>query len=516
MRRLFLLFVLALVATPLCAQRQVLSNQQHIQKLNSCYRYLERDYVDEIYLDKCVEEAIRATLKELDPHSTYLTKEEMDMTMGALNGGFSGIGISYMMLGDTIVVRRVNGDSPAQRAGVELNDRIVTIDGRPVGEYSDITSALRGHKGSKVKVGILHTRTLEHSDITITRNDIEVSSIEANHIIAPNIGYIKIASFSRNTAQEFSAAVKRLGKLDAIIIDLRSNSGGMLTSAIGLSELFLDKNDIIVSTEGRNESFEYAARRRGELCKLPVIVLINEESASASEIFAGAIQDHDRGVVIGNTSFGKGLVQRQITFDDGSAMRITTARYKTPSGRIIQRPYNQGEGDKYYGDHTRYNHPDSMRLDTLPKYTTLKSGRTVYGGGGIIPDIYITHDTTSMPKHIIHAIQNSAFQRSMVELWDSTSPEKIRKSYPTIEAYDANYEVDSVAINAFCRVVNDNSAKEDTRYTLPLLKAYIAEDLYGSGSYEYIYNRAHDKVLLRAIEVAQDKERMETILGATP
>lgn len=513
MRRLILALMFTLVATSLWAQQRVFSNQEQVQKLNACYRYLQQNYVDEISLDKCVEEAIRATLKELDPHSTYLSREEMEAAMGSLNGGFSGIGITYTILGDTVVVRKVNDDSPAQRAGVGQNDRIIAIDGKPISEYSDILGALRGPKGSKVKVDVIRARTLEHSTATITRGNIEVSSIAACFKVAPKVGYIKISTFARNTADEFIKAVKKLGRVETLIVDLRGNSGGMLPAAIKLSEHFLDKHEVVVSTEGRNEVYEYAAQRRGELFGTPVIVLINESSASASEIFAGALQDHDRGVIVGNTSFGKGLVQRQVSFDDGSAMRITVARYKTPSGRLIQRPYDNGKSDEYYRDISRYNHPDSMRQDTLPIHRTIRSGRTVYGGGGITPDVYITHDTTTMPAYMTNVVKENIIQRSLIELWDTIEPKSIRKRYPTIETYDANYEVSDIAIDAFCRMVESEDARNDNKYTIPLLKAYIAEDVYGTGSYEYIYNRHHDKVLIRAIELATRREEMESILG---
>lgn len=515
MKRLLFTLILALAVTSSWAQQRVLSNQEQIQKLNTCYRYLQQEYVDEIPLDKCVEQAIRASLKELDPHSTYLSKEDMDRAMSSINGGFSGIGVSYMLLGDTIVIRKVNDGSPAKRAGVEHNDRIVAIDNIPISEYSDLTGALRGKKGSKVKVDIIRARTLERSTATITRNNIEVSSIAASFMIAPEVGYVKISTFSRNTAEEFLKSVRQLDKMDALIVDLRNNSGGVLSSAIQLCEYFLDKDEVIVSTEGRNEELDYTSRRRGELFGLPVVVLINEESASASEIFAGALQDHDRGVIVGNTSFGKGLVQRQIAFDDGSAIRITIARYKTPSGRIIQRPYNRGMGAEYYSDKSRYNHPDSMRYDNLPMFITARSGRTVFGGGGITPDVYITHDTVAMPQYMSQALAESHLQRSLIELWDNVDPKTIRKAYPTIEDFDTGYEVDSIAIDTFCRLVNSEEPRSDQDYALPLLKAHIAEDVYGDGSYEYIYNRYHDRVLIRAIELARNRFELESILGVS-
>ena len=513
MNRLLLVIALVFNALSLRAQEYEQGAKEQIEKLNSCYRHLQDSYIDEVPFDKCVEGAIIATLKELDPHSSYLSKAEVDAAMSTLGGNFSGVGIRYIIVNDTVVVRGVEPGSPALEAGLGHNDRIVAIDGRPVSEYEDVMSALKGKKGSKVSVDVIRARTHDANTLTITRNDIDVSAIDASHIIDDKIGYIKISHFSRNVDQEFQKAVKRLGKFDSLIIDLRGNSGGMLTSAIRLCNLFLDRDEVIVTTEGRSECYEYASRSRGALFGTPIIVLINEESASASEIFAGAMQDHDRGIIMGTTSFGKGLVQRQIPFDDGSAMRITIAHYKTPSGRIIQRPYDKGHSEEYFRDITRYSHPDSIQQDSTLIFHTLRHGRKVYGGGGITPDVYVAHDTRELPAYMTTAYTNNAFQLSLIELWDNISPEDIRRSYPTLEEFDKGYEVDRIIVDCFCQIVNDDSAREDRELLYPLLKAQIGEDVYGKGSYQYIYNRHHDTTLIRAIELAKDKEAMETILG---
>lgn len=517
MSRLLLTIALIFTSLSLSAQEHELSAQEQIDKLNSCYRHLQDSYIDEIPFDKCVEGAIIATLKELDPHSTYLTKAEVDVAMSSLGGNFSGIGILYIILDDVIVVRGIEPGSPAEKAGLGHNDRIVAIEGQPVSEYEDVMAALKGKKGSKVSVDVIRARTQESTTITITRNNIDVSAIESSHIIDDNnIGYIKISHFSRNVDQEFQKAVKELGKFESLIIDLRGNSGGVLTSAIRLCDLFLDKGEIIVTTEGRSEYYEYASRSRGSLCGTPVVILINEESASASEIFAGAMQDHDRGVIVGTTSFGKGLVQRQIPFADGSAMRITIAHYKTPSGRIIQRPYEKGHREEYYSDVTRYSHPDSIPQDSTLIFYTLRNGRKVYGGGGITPDVFVEHDTRELPPYITTAYNNNAFQRSLIELWDNISPEEIRNNYPTLQAYDEGYEVNDTIVDCFCRIVNDESARNDRELLYPLLKAQIAEDVYGKGAYQYIYNRHYDTTLIKAMELAANQDDIERILQPTP
>lgn len=311
MKRLVLL-LLSVLGTHLCASAQ-LTELQQIQKLNLVYQQIRNNYVDDVALEPLVEEAIRATLKELDPHSQYLTKEEMTETRERL--------------------REPDAITNSQRSG--------------------------------------------------------------------DIGYIAVSRFSKPLAAEFYKAYRVLGDIESLVVDLRDNGGGAITSAIDLTSLFLHKGDVIVSTEGRNTNAIYDTKHDGKLCDIPVIVLINENSASASEIFAGAIQDHDRGVVVGRTSFGKGLVQRLINLKDGSGVTITVARYKTPSGRVIQRPYQMGRSDDYQRDTMRYQHPDSIRHDDAPIFKTLKLGREVYGGGGITPDIYIESDTIALTKDAI-------------------------------------------------------------------------------------------------------------------
>ena len=512
MRRLLLIATLTFTPLTLSAQEHERSAQKQIEKLNSCYRILQDSYIDDIPFDKCVEGAIVATFKELDPHTTYLTKEEVDAAMSSLDGNFSGIGIHYVIMDDVIIVRGIEPDSPAQKAGLGHNDRIVAIDGKPVSEYEDVMAALKGKKGSKVKVDVIRARTQEATTITITRNYIEVSAIDSSHLIDDEkIGYIKISHFSRNVDQEFQRALKKLGAVESLIVDLRGNSGGILAAAIRLCDLFLDRNEVIVTTEGRSEYFEYASNTRGALLGTPTVILIDEESASASEIFAGAMQDHDRGLIVGTTSFGKGLVQRQIPFDDGSAMRITIAHYKTPSGRVIQRPYEKGHREEYYSDITRYNHPDSIKHDSTLIYHTLRSGRKVYGGGGITPDIFV-RDTTKVPDYMIKAYERNAFQRSLIKLWDNISPEDIRRDYPTLKAYDEGYEVDKIIVDHFCLMVEDEAPREDREFLYPLLKAHIGADVYGKGAYQYIYNRHFDLNLITAIELLKDQSVIEEIL----
>lgn len=512
MVRLLLVITFALTTLSLTAQEHRVSAQKQIEKLNSCYQILQDSYIDEIPFDKCVEGAIIATLKELDPHSTYLTKAEMDAAMSSLSGNFSGVGIRYVIIDGEVVVRGIEPGSPAQKAGLGHNDRIVAIEGKPISEYDDVMAALKGKKGSKVSVDVIRARTKERATLTITRNDINVSAIDSSHLIDDDkVGYIKISHFSRNVDQEFQKAVKELGKFESLIIDLRGNSGGVLTSAIRLCDLFLDKGEIIVTTEGRSECFEYASRSRGSLLGTPLVVLIDEASASASEIFAGAMQDHDRGLIVGATSFGKGLVQRQIPFDDGSAMRITIAHYKTPSGRIIQRPYEKGHSEEYFSDTTRYNNPESIQHDSTLVYYTLRSGRKVYGGGGITPDIFIDSNT-ELPEYMIKAYESNAFQRSLIELWDNISHEDILRDYPTLKAFDEGYVVDKIMIDYFCKIVGDQSAREDRELLYPILKAQIAEDVYGKGAYQYVFNRHYDITLTTAIELAKKQGDIERVL----
>lgn len=511
----FVILIVSLVALCVSASAQ-LSDQQQIQKLNYLYQQIRNNYVDDVPLEPLVEEAIIATIKELDPHSSYLSKEEMSALQSRLSGEFAGVGIRYIMHNDTLVVRTTLDNSPARRAKILPNDRIITIDNRDViGITTDsIATLLRGNPNSKVSLGIVRRSENKPLNITLQRDNIESSAISAAFRIG-DIGYISVSAFSKPVATEFYSAYKALGDIKSLVVDLRDNAGGAITSAIDLTGLFLRKGDVIVSTEGRSNTIVYDKKKDGPLLDIPLVVLINENSASASEIFAGAIQDHDRGVVVGHTSFGKGLVQRVLDLKDGSGVCLTTARYKTPSGRVIQRPYTMGEGEEYMQDRVRYMHPDSIAHDDKLLFRTLKRGRRVYGGGGITPDIYIDIDGIELSPTLLNAYNEAKFEHAVIDILDSLSIESIIEQYPTYKAFNDKFRLSDELKKIFYRYANIEAemlSTVDNEFVEAMLLATIAEPIYGGYARHYIYGTCFDPMMRRAIAIAGDEELMHDTL----
>ena len=395
MRRLFVILA-TLSVLPLAAQNE--DDARQFQKLAQVFRYLSGLYVDEVEMKPVVEGAITGMLEELDPHSAYIGAEEMKGVQESFDGEFSGIGVEFNVLRDTVIVVNTIAGGPAERVGVRANDRIVRIDTLDAVGMSrtDVPKHLRGKTGTKVGIDVVRHGTPGRLHFVIVRDKIPLNTVDASYLAGEGIGYIKVNRFGRTTMDEFTEAYRKLGRPEGLILDLRGNGGGLLEQAIGMAGFFLPRGAVIVSTEGRAvPASSFRAQTNGEDLKGRLVVLIDESSASASEIVAGAVQDWDRGVVVGRPSFGKGLVQRQIGLSDGSAVRITVARYHTPSGRVIQRPYEKGKRREYYLDHLR-RYDDAARdsLDAAaPAYRTLRTGRTVYGGGGIRPDILVEADT---------------------------------------------------------------------------------------------------------------------------
>ncbi|MBQ2364081.1 MAG: S41 family peptidase [Alistipes sp.] len=508
MKRL-LISTIGFIVTAFSASAQ-LTEQQQIQKLNYVYQYLRNNYVDELSLEPLVEKAIIATLKELDPHSSYLTREEMQLAKSDISGEYAGVGIQYILHNDTIVISNTVANSPAERAGLRPNDRIIAINNRSaIGITSDsVPLLIKGKVGSKITLRIARGKDRSIFDTELKRNNIDISAIAAAYRFG-DVGYIHISRFSKPVAAEFLAAYNELGKVKSLIIDLRNNPGGALTSAIDLSTLFLNKGDIVVSTEGHDNTLVYDCKRDGRLCEIPLVVLINENSASASEIFAGAIQDHDRGIVVGRTSFGKGLVQRLIELADGSAIKVTTARYKTPTGRTIQRPYTMGNDDDYWSDRRHYMHPDSIVHNEALLFKTLKIGRTVYGGGGITPDIYIPLEEIALSAHIAQVIDKELYKHAVIEFWDSVPMEDILKQYPTVDEFESGYAIESRLWEIYYTLASYNPTEDseiDRHYIEVALLAAMAEQLYGSDARYYIHIVRLDSLFKQAITIAQDED----------
>lgn len=379
-------------------------------RLSNLLHIIDDQYVDSVNIDELVEKALPQILAELDPHSVYISAKDVQMATEDLKGSFSGVGIEFTIQQDTIHVQNVIKNGPAEKAGILAGDKIVNIDNKPfVGDSvtnEEAQHRLKGPKGSKVKVGVKRFGEKDIKYFVLTRNDIAMKSVTATYMLNDSIGYIRIKNFGERTYAEMLTSLQQLNLqgADKLVIDLRDNSGGYLESAVQMAEEFLLKNQLIVYTQGRKSPRrEYRSRGKGSYQNIPLVVLINEGSASASEIFAGAIQDNDRGTIVGRRSFGKGLVQQQIQFPDGSMIRLTVARYYSPSGRCIQKPFKPGGIAAYEQDMlTRYQHGEFFSQDSIkhtgPAYHT-NNGRLVYGGGGITPDIFVPEDTSDVTSY---------------------------------------------------------------------------------------------------------------------
>lgn len=402
-------------------------------RLSNLLHIINDQYVDKVDIDSLVDIAIPQILADLDPHSVYISTKDAQAVADDLKGSFSGVGIEFTIRQDTIRVQNVVKNGPAQRAGIIAGDKIVSVDGKPfVGKIVTNEEAMRrlkGPKDTKVKLGVVRYGQKAVKYFTITRGDIPQKSITAAYMLDENTGYIKVRSFGETTYPEMLIALAQLSQegFQNLVIDLRDNTGGYMNSAVQMANEFLPKNKLIVYMEGRKSPRQdFRSDGHGSYQKLPLCVLINEGSASASEIFAGAIQDNDRGTIIGRRSFGKGLVQQQIGFPDGSMIRLTIARYYTPSGRCIQKPFTAGDTKDYESDIvTRYEHGEFFSQDSIkhqgPAYHT-SIGRTVYGGGGITPDIFVPEDTLGMTSYYKQAAMSGLILQFAFTYTDNNRP----------------------------------------------------------------------------------------------
>lgn len=490
-------------------------------KLNALLRIIDDQYVDTVNMSELVEDAMPQILGELDPHSSYIPAKDLEAVNSDLKGSFSGIGIQFTIQQDTIHISSVIKGGPSEKVGLMAGDRIIEVDdsafvGKIVTNYESM-KRLKGAKGSEVKLGIFRPGEKETLHFTIIRGDIPVKSVDAAYMLNDKFGYIKVNKFGETTYPELLISLAKLNQenCEGVVIDLRGNTGGYMGAAIQMVNEFLPKNKLIVYTQGRKSPREnYNSNGTGSSQKMPVVVLMDEGSASASEIFAGAIQDNDRGTIIGRRSFGKGLVQQPIDFSDGSAIRLTIARYYTPSGRCIQKPYIKGNDSNYEMDIlTRYEHgeffsQDSIRQDESRIYQT-SIGRPVYGGGGIMPDIFVPQDTTGVTSYYRMAVNRMLTVQFAFQYTDNHRSEL--QKYETEEAL-LQYLKRQNILEQFARFAESKGLK---RRNILMYKSQrlFETNLYGNiiynmlGMEAYIeYLNKSDKTVLKALEILDKGE----------
>ncbi|HEX4886505.1 MAG TPA: S41 family peptidase [Luteibaculaceae bacterium] len=468
-------------------------------KLNQILNYIEDQYVDTIEKEKLAEKAINSLLADLDPHSYYIPAEELSDLTEPLEGNFDGIGVEFLIENDTIVVVNTVVGGPSESVGIQAGDRITRINGKLVAgtgiQNQDVMKYLRGPSGSKVKVDVIRNGKIKQS-FSITRGKIPINSVDASLLINDTTGYIKISRFAKYTYEEFMTAVKDLQKarpqLKKLVIDLRNNGGGYLNSAIQMAEEFLPKGKLIVYTQGKSQpTRKYSSSRNGTLTQLQLDILVNESSASASEVFAGAMQDQDRATIIGRRTFGKGLVQEQMELPDRSALRLTVARYYTPTGRSIQKPY--GKGIDYESDfEARFNSGELFSRDSIKVADSLKyrtpGGKIVYGGGGIVPDYFVPLDSTEQSLLLSSLMYTGELNNQAFDYVDANR-RKLGK-YKTAVQFVKEFKVDDrLYQSAMGTVLSDYSGTirlitpQETRAIKLRLKALIARNLFGTEGY---------------------------------
>ena len=484
-------------------------------------------YVDTVNFDHQVEDAITGMLSKLDPHSAYTNAKDTKRMNEPLKGNFDGIGVQFNMLEDTLVVIQPVPKGPSEKVGILAGDRIVSVNDTAIAgvkmSREEIMSRLRGPRGTIVRLGIIRRGVKGVHTFKVTRDKIPVKTLDAAYMVEPGIGYVRFSSFGATTTEEVSEAIRRLKDegMTSLILDLQGNGGGYLGAAAEIASLFLPKGDLIVYTRGRGgvKLQEFHATGQGLFMEGPLVVLVDEYSASAAEIVSGAIQDQDRGIIVGRRTFGKGLVQRPIELEDGSMIRITTARYYTPSGRCIQKPYEKGDAKSYARDVIdRYNRgeltsADSIHFPDSLRYNTIRKGRTVYGGGGIMPDQFVPLDTTRYTKlHRELAAKSYVIENNLRYL--DKNRKALSKQYKDFSTFNKQFQVaDEVVMEMLAEAERKDSirAKDDAELqaTLPLLrrqmKALVARDLWDMSEYYQVMNEV-EPLFLRGLAVIKKEQ----------
>lgn len=513
--RKYIFGLILLISVAASAQIRIdMGPESPLRKLQIAEFAINNLYVDSVDEKKLVEDAIKGMLDKLDPHSAYSTPEEVKKMNEPLRGNFDGIGVQFNMMDDTLLVIQPTLNGPSEKAGIIAGDRIITVNDTTIAgvkmSTDDIMNRLRGPKGTEVKLGIKRIDISELIYFNVTRDKIPVKSIDAAYMIRPKIGFIRIGNFGATTYSEFMESLRLLKKngMRDLILDLQGNGGGYLMAAVDIANEFLQKGDLIVYTEGlRAPRMEYRAKGNGSFEKGNVVVLVDEYSASAAEIVTGAIQDQDRGTVVGRRSFGKGLVQRPIDLPDGSMIRLTVAHYYTPAGRCIQKPFKKGANKDYAMDvynrlkHGELTNADSIHFADSLKCYTLRKHRTVYGGGGIMPDIFVPLDTTAYTQ-FHRKLSAKPIIRNTNLKYVLEHRKELQKIYKSFEQFKAEYQVpQSIIDNIISEAAGQKITPKDDaelQKTLPQLrrqlKALVARDLWDMNEYFSIFNEDDDIV----------------------
>ena len=515
MRRTHITLLTIIIATCLTAQ-----TMNPLRKLQIAQMAIESLYVDSVDEQKLTEDAIRGMIEKLDPHSSYTTAKETKSMNEPLQGSFDGIGVQFNMVEDTLLIIQPITKGPSEKAGIRAGDRIITVNDTTIAgvkmNRTDIMQRLRGPRGTHVMLGIKRRGVPNLLHFDITRNKIPVKTLDAAYMIRPHVGYIRIGSFGATTYKEFMTAADSLrhnGMTD-LILDLQDNGGGYLQAAVEIANEFLQKNDLIVYTQGRSAGRrEYHARGNGKILNGKVVVLVNEYTASAAEIVSGAIQDQDRGTIVGRRSFGKGLVQRPIEFDDGSMIRLTVAHYYTPAGRCIQKPYEKGDREDYALDiEKRWKHGELYSADSIHfadslKYQTLRRHRTVYGGGGIMPDYFVPLDTTQYTKLYRQIMVRSIMVTTTLKYVDNNR-KKLHKQYTSFDNFRLNYHAPEAQIDSMLaeaerqklKPTNETELKATRQQLAQQFKALVARDIWDMDEYFCIVNE-NSHIVQKAVQL---------------
>lgn len=483
--------------------------------------YINSYYLEDLEFKEIVDEAIKSSVEKLDPHSSFITAEDLDEMNEPLQANFTGVGIEFAIIKDTLTIQSVIQGGPSHRVGLLAGDKIIQVDNENIAGISlkneKVRSLFRGEKGSLVYLSVLRRGSAKLLNFTITRDIIPIESLDASYEAAPGILYLKLSRFAATSYDEIKEAMDTYvssNSLKGIILDLRGNGGGYLGIAIQIANEFLSQGNLIVYTEGRStkRTNEYA-NGFGAYSKGPLCILVDENSASASEIVSGAIQDHDRGIIIGRRTFGKGLVQRAFPLADGSQVRLTIARYHTPSGRVIQSPYEEGNKTEYYRnflkryESSEFFNKDSISFPDSLKFKTIRTHRTVYGGGGIMPDIFIAKDTSSVSPFYVELLRNGVIPKFVNVLVDRHRSEW-KQSFPTFEEFIISNIIDDKLLTELLEFTKKESIKildadvdKSGADILNYVKALIASSIYGHENFYKVINSYNNKEYEKAIEV---------------